>query len=45
MPELTAMEKPKVAGFVDRGFNHAKKQKTDGRSRGRDCQTRSRGSW
>ena len=27
MPELTAMEKPKVAGFVDRGFNHAKKQK------------------
>ena len=27
MPELTAIEKPKVAGFVDRGFNHAKKQK------------------
>ena len=27
MPELTAMEKPKVAGFVDRGYNHAKKQK------------------
>ena len=27
MPELTAMEKPKIAGFVDRGFNHAKKQK------------------
>lgn len=24
MPELTAMEKPKIAGFVDRGFNHAK---------------------
>ena len=27
MPELTTMEKPKVAGFVDRGYNHAKKQK------------------
>ena len=27
MPELTTMEKPKTAGFVDRGYNHAKKQK------------------
>jgi hypothetical protein len=27
MPELTTMEKPKTAGFVDRGFNYAKKQK------------------
>ena len=27
MPELTEMEKPKTAGFVDRGYNHAKKQK------------------
>ena len=27
MPELETMEKPKTAGFVDRGFNHAKKQK------------------
>ena len=27
MPELTTMEKPKVADFVDRGYNHAKKQK------------------
>jgi len=27
MPELTEMEKPKTAGFVDRGFNYAKKQK------------------
>ena len=26
MPELSTMEKPKTAGFVDRGFNHAKKQ-------------------
>lgn len=27
MPELTEMEKPKTAGFVDRGYNHARKQK------------------
>ena len=27
MPELTEMQKPKTAGFVDRGFNHSKKQK------------------
>jgi len=27
MPELTAMQKPKTAGLVDRGFNHSKKQK------------------
>jgi len=27
MPELEAVEKPKTAGFVDRGFNHSKKQK------------------
>ena len=27
MPELTTMEKPKTAGFVDRGYNHARKQK------------------
>ena len=27
MPELTEMKKPKTAGFVDRGFNHSKKQK------------------
>ena len=27
MPELTEVEKPKTAGFVDRGFNHSKKQK------------------
>ena len=27
MPELTTMEKPKTAGFVDRGYNHTKKQK------------------
>ena len=27
MPELTEMEKPKTAGFVDRGYTHAKKQK------------------
>ena len=27
MPELTEMEKPKTAGFVDRGYPHAKKQK------------------
>ena len=27
MPELTEVEKPKTAGFVDRGFNHTKKQK------------------
>lgn len=27
MPELTEMERPKTAGFVDRGFNHSKKQK------------------
>ena len=27
MPELETMETPKTAGFVDRGFNHAKKQK------------------
>ena len=27
MPELTEMERPKTAGFVDRGYNHTKKQK------------------
>jgi len=27
MPELTAVEKPKVAGFVDRGSNYARKRK------------------
>jgi len=27
MPELTEMEKPKTAGFVDRGYNHSRKQK------------------
>jgi hypothetical protein len=27
MPELTAVQAPKVAGFVDRGYNHAKKRK------------------
>ena len=27
MPELAEVETPKTAGFVDRGFNHAKKQK------------------
>ena len=27
MPELQTMEKEKTAGFVDRGYNHAKKQK------------------
>ena len=27
MPELETMETPKTAGFVDRGSNHAKKQK------------------
>ena len=27
MPELETVEKPKTAGFVDRGFNHSKKQK------------------
>jgi len=27
MPELTTMEKPKTAGFVDRGYNHSRKQK------------------
>jgi len=27
MPELAEVEKPKTAGFVDRGFNYAKKQK------------------
>ena len=27
MPELETMEKPKTAGFVDRGFNHSRKQK------------------
>lgn len=27
MPELTEVEKPKNAGFVDRGYNHARKQK------------------
>lgn len=27
MPELTAVQPPKVAGFVDRGYNHAKKRK------------------
>lgn len=27
MPELTEMESPKTAGFVDRGYNHARKQK------------------
>mgnify|MGYP000548412166 CR=1 FL=1 len=27
MPTMTAVEKPKVAGFVDRGYNHAKRQK------------------
>ena len=24
MPELTEIEKPKTAGFVDRGYNHSK---------------------
>ena len=27
MPELTEMEKPKTAGYVDRGYNHSRKQK------------------
>ena len=27
MPELTAVEKPKTAGFVDRGYNYEKKRK------------------
>jgi len=27
MPELTAVQPPKVAGFVDRGYNHTKKRK------------------
>ena len=27
MPELTEIEKPKTAGFVDRGYNHSRKQK------------------
>lgn len=27
MPELTQVETPKTAGFVDRGYNHARKQK------------------
>lgn len=27
MPELTAVKAPKVAGFVDRGYNHDKKRK------------------
>jgi len=27
MPEMTTMETPKTAGFVDRGYNHARKQK------------------
>ena len=27
MPELTEVEKPKNAGFVDRGYNHSRKQK------------------
>ena len=27
MPELTEMEKPNTAGFVDRGYNHSRKQK------------------
>ena len=26
MPELTAVETPKKAGFVDRGYNHARKR-------------------
>ena len=27
MPEMTAVQPPKVAGFVDRGYNHEKKRK------------------
>jgi len=27
MPELTQVEKPKTAGFVDRGYNHERKRK------------------
>mgnify|MGYP006969385268 FL=1 len=27
MPEMTTMETPKTAGFVDRGYNHSRKQK------------------
>lgn len=27
MPEMTAVQAPKVAGFVDRGYNHEKKRK------------------
>jgi hypothetical protein len=27
MPELGAVQKTKTAGFVDRGYNHSKKQK------------------
>ena len=26
MPELTAVEAPKTAGFVDRGYNYEKKR-------------------
>ncbi len=26
MPELAEMETPKTAGFVDRGYNHAKRK-------------------
>ena len=26
MPELTEIEKLKTAGFVDRGYNHSRKQ-------------------